>query len=145
MPLQAGAQRLAGVAPEAEPALRRAAAAAGRPASIVNIGTHAGVRPKGSSIPYAASKAALHHVTKLLALSLGAQAQAPARPQIATTKVEDFDRFLHVFSTKGAVKRKEHGSKGATVFRDLPSGRKPRCLTQKLHFRQRGRDRNGPH
>jgi NAD(P)-dependent dehydrogenase (short-subunit alcohol dehydrogenase family) len=56
---------------EAEPALRRAAAAAGRPASIVNIGTHAGVRPKGASIPYAVAKAGLHHATRLLALSLG--------------------------------------------------------------------------
>jgi hypothetical protein len=37
---------------------------------------------------------------------------------LATTTVEDFDRFLNVFSTKGAEKRKEHGSKGATVFRD---------------------------
>jgi hypothetical protein len=37
---------------------------------------------------------------------------------LATTKVEDVDRFLRVFSTKGAEKRKEHGSKGAMVFRD---------------------------
>ena len=37
---------------------------------------------------------------------------------LATTTVEDFDRFLRVFSTKGAEKRKQHGSKGATVFRD---------------------------
>jgi hypothetical protein len=37
---------------------------------------------------------------------------------LATTQVEDFDRFLEIFGTKGAVKRKEHGSKGATVFRD---------------------------
>ena len=37
---------------------------------------------------------------------------------LATTKVEDFDRFLKVFSTKGAEKRKQHGSRGATVFRD---------------------------
>ncbi len=37
---------------------------------------------------------------------------------LATTKVEDFDRFLEVFSTKGAEKRKQHGSKGAAVFRD---------------------------
>jgi hypothetical protein len=37
---------------------------------------------------------------------------------LATTKVEDFDRFLKVFSTKGAEKRKQHGSKGALVFRD---------------------------
>jgi hypothetical protein len=37
---------------------------------------------------------------------------------LATTKVEDFDRFLNIFSTKGAEKRKQHGSKGCTVFRD---------------------------
>jgi hypothetical protein len=37
---------------------------------------------------------------------------------LATTKVEHFDRFLKTFSTKGAQKRKEHGSKGSTVFRD---------------------------
>ena len=37
---------------------------------------------------------------------------------LATTKVEDIDRFLEVFASKGAVKRAEHGSKGSTVFRD---------------------------
>jgi hypothetical protein len=37
---------------------------------------------------------------------------------LATTQVEDFDRFLDVFSTKGAEKRQEHGSKGALIFRD---------------------------
>lgn len=37
---------------------------------------------------------------------------------LATTKVEDFDRFLRIFSTTGAEKRKQHGSKGATVYRD---------------------------
>jgi hypothetical protein len=37
---------------------------------------------------------------------------------LATAKVADFDQFLNTFSTKGAEKRKEHGSKGAQVFRD---------------------------
>jgi hypothetical protein len=37
---------------------------------------------------------------------------------LATAKVEDFDRFWNTFSTKGAAKRKEHGSKGAQVLRD---------------------------
>ena len=37
---------------------------------------------------------------------------------LATTKVEDLGRFLKVFSTKGTDKRKQHGSKGAAVFRD---------------------------
>jgi hypothetical protein len=37
---------------------------------------------------------------------------------LSTAKVDDFDRFLETFSTKGAEKRKEHGSKGSRVFRD---------------------------
>ena len=37
---------------------------------------------------------------------------------LATTKVENYERFIEIFSTKGADKRKQHGSKGATVFRD---------------------------
>jgi NAD(P)-dependent dehydrogenase (short-subunit alcohol dehydrogenase family) len=54
---------------EACPALR-AAARRGRAGCVVNISSHAGIRPKGASIPYAATKAALNHVTRLLALSL---------------------------------------------------------------------------
>ncbi|MFE2426011.1 SDR family NAD(P)-dependent oxidoreductase [Streptomyces sp. NPDC059373] len=49
------------------PALREAPGGG----AIVNITSHAGVRPKGSSIPYAAGKAALNHVTRLLAAALG--------------------------------------------------------------------------
>ena len=37
---------------------------------------------------------------------------------LATTTVEDFDRFMKVFSNEGAEKRKQHGSKGAMIFRD---------------------------
>ena len=37
---------------------------------------------------------------------------------LATTKVEDVDHFLKIFSTKGAEKRKQHGCKGSTVYRD---------------------------
>jgi hypothetical protein len=37
---------------------------------------------------------------------------------LATTTVEDVDRFLQVFATKGADKRARHGSRGSTVFRD---------------------------
>ncbi|WMD21492.1 SDR family oxidoreductase [Achromobacter seleniivolatilans] len=54
---------------EAEPALRESAKR-GRPGCVVNVSSHAGVRPKGASIPYAATKAALNHVTRLLAVSL---------------------------------------------------------------------------
>ena len=37
---------------------------------------------------------------------------------LATTTVEDLDRFVEIYSTAGAEKRKLHGSKGSTVFRD---------------------------
>jgi hypothetical protein len=37
---------------------------------------------------------------------------------LATTRVEDLDRWLNIFSTTSAEKRKQHGSKGSTVFRD---------------------------
>jgi hypothetical protein len=37
---------------------------------------------------------------------------------LATSKVEDFDRWMKIFSTTSAEKRKQHGSKGSTVFRD---------------------------
>jgi ketoreductase RED2 len=50
----------------AEQALRAAA-----PGCVVNVASLAGVRPVGSSIPYAASKAALTHTTALLAKALG--------------------------------------------------------------------------
>ena len=38
---------------------------------VVNVTSLAGQRPQGSSIPYAASKAALNHITVLLANALG--------------------------------------------------------------------------
>ncbi|MGC1419174.1 MAG: SDR family oxidoreductase [Acidimicrobiales bacterium] len=39
--------------------------------SIVNVSSAAGMRPTGSSIPYAASKAAVNHMTALLAKVVG--------------------------------------------------------------------------
>jgi hypothetical protein len=37
---------------------------------------------------------------------------------LATSKVEDFDRWWGVFTTTTNEKRKQHGSKGAHAFRD---------------------------
>jgi quinol monooxygenase YgiN len=37
---------------------------------------------------------------------------------LVTTQVEDLDRFIDVFSTKGSEKRAEHGCTGVLLFRD---------------------------
>ena len=86
---------------EAESALRRAQGC------IVNIGTHAGVRPKGSSIPYAASKAALHHVTKLLALALApdVRVNAVAPGLVETPMTASWPDMLETWNTRSPMKR----------------------------------------
>jgi ketoreductase RED2 len=56
----------------AVPALQEAGGA------VVNVSSVAGLRPTGSSIPYAASKAALNHLTVLLAKVLGPRVRVNA-------------------------------------------------------------------
>jgi ketoreductase RED2 len=56
----------------AMPALREAHG------SVVNVASVAGVRPVGSSIPYASSKAALNHLTVLLAKVVGPEVRVNA-------------------------------------------------------------------
>ena len=81
----------------AEQALREAA-----PGCVVNVTSLAGIRPLGSSIPYAASKAALNHTTRLLAAALGpdvrVNAVAPGlvdTPWTATPDWDDVRSFVH--------------------------------------------------
>jgi NAD(P)-dependent dehydrogenase (short-subunit alcohol dehydrogenase family) len=91
---------------EAETALRKSAQQ-GRPASIVNIGTHAAVRPKGASIPYAAAKAALHHTTRLLALALGPdiRVNCVAPGLVETPMTADWEAAYELWNTRSPMKR----------------------------------------
>lgn len=92
---------------EAEAALRESAKQEGRPASIINIGTHAAVRPKGSSIPYAAAKAALHHATRLLALTLGPaiRVNCVAPGLVDTPMSTGWEAAYELWNTKSPMKR----------------------------------------
>ena len=86
---------------EAEPALRQAKG------SIVNIGTHSGVRPKGASIPYATAKAGLHHVTRLLALALGPdiRVNAVAPGLVDTPMAAGWPEATELWNTKSPMRR----------------------------------------
>ena len=56
---------------------------------------------------------------------------------LATTKVEDFDRWWSVFTTTSLEKRKQHGSKGSQTFRDPMS--RAGCGCSSTGMRRAGR------
>lgn len=91
---------------EAEPALREAARR-GRPGSVINISSHAGVRPKGASIPYSATKAALNHMTRLLALSLGPDIRVNgiAPGLVDTPLTADWTQAQDLWKTRAPMRR----------------------------------------
>jgi ketoreductase RED2 len=85
----------------AMPALREAKG------SVVNVSSVAGIRPTGSSIPYAASKAALNHMTVLLAKVVGPEVRvnAVAPGLIDTPWTEDWDFVREVVQQVTPLKR----------------------------------------
>ena len=86
--------------------LRESARRNGR-ACVINISSHAGVRPKGGSIPYAATKAALNHVTRLLARSLGPEIRvnAVAPGLVDTPLTADWIEAQAVWKAQSPMKR----------------------------------------
>lgn len=91
---------------EAEKALRYSTTS-DNPSSIINISSHAGVRPKGASIPYSASKSALNHMTKLLALSLSPDIRinAIAPGLVDTPMTENWVEAHKLWKDKSPMKR----------------------------------------
>ncbi|MGJ5749265.1 NAD(P)-dependent dehydrogenase (short-subunit alcohol dehydrogenase family) [Streptomyces puniciscabiei] len=85
------------------PALRESPAGG----SIVNVTSHAGVRPKGASVPYAASKAALNHVTRLLAAALapGVRVNAVAPGLVDTPMTKDWTQAHELWHERAPMRR----------------------------------------
>jgi len=75
--------------------------------SIINITSLAGVRAAGSSIPYAASKAALNHLTRLMAKALGpdVRVNAIAPGLVDTPWTEDWDAIRAGVSQMAPMRR----------------------------------------
>jgi ketoreductase RED2 len=75
--------------------------------SVVNVTSVAGLRPTGSSIPYAASKAALNHMTVLLAkvVGPGVRVNAVAPGLIDTPWTADWDVVRAAVEQTAPLKR----------------------------------------
>ncbi|TCC56202.1 SDR family oxidoreductase [Kribbella pittospori] len=88
---------------------------------VVNVTSHAGVRPKGSSIAYAASKAALNHVTKLLAAALGpdVRVNAVAPGLVDTPLTASWTEAQELWKTSSPMRRAAQPSDVADLISSL--------------------------
>ncbi|MEC8010858.1 MAG: SDR family oxidoreductase [Pseudomonadota bacterium] len=75
--------------------------------SILNISSHAGVFAKGASIPYAVSKSALNHLTKLLAKTFGPKVRvnAVAPGLIDTPLTKSWVEVQKIWKTNSTLQR----------------------------------------
>ncbi len=92
--------------------------------SVVNVTSIAGLRPTGSSIPYASSKAALNHQTVLLAKALGPEVRvnAVAPGLIDTPWTADWDLVRQAVTEVAPLKRSGRPGDVAPVVVALATG-----------------------
>ena len=89
--------------------------------SVVNVSSIAGVRPTGSCIPYATSKAALNHLTELLANVSGPEVRvnAVAPGLVRTPWTDDWDPIHDAMQTLAPLGRSGTPAEIASVIVDL--------------------------
>lgn len=85
--------------------------------AVVNVSSIAGLRPTGSSIPYAASKAALNHLTVLLAKVVGPEVRvnAVAPGLVDTPWTKDWGEIRDLVGALAPLKRSGRPSDVADV------------------------------
>jgi ketoreductase RED2 len=91
--------------------------------SVVNVTSVAGVRPTGSSIPYAMSKAALNHMTALLANVVGpdVRVNAVAPGLVRTPWTQDWGPLHDAMKTQNPLGRSAEADDIAQVILDVAS------------------------
>jgi ketoreductase RED2 len=91
--------------------------------SVVNVTSVAGVRPTGSSIPYAMSKAALNHMTALLANVVGPEVRvnAVAPGLVRTPWTADWAVLHDAMKTQNPLGRSAEAGDIAQVILDVAS------------------------
>lgn len=89
--------------------------------SVVNVTSIAGVRPTGSSIPYAMSKAALNHMTALLANVVGPEVRvnAVAPGLVRTPWTEDWGPLHDAMHARAPLGRSAEPDDIAEVIVDV--------------------------
>ena len=106
---------------------------------VVNVSSLAGVRPTGSSIPYAASKAALNHLTRLLANVVGPEVRvnAVAPGLVDTPWTADWDTVREAVRGMAPLQRSGTPEDVAEVVATLVRSTKARITSGRLRRRAR--------
>lgn len=93
--------------------------------AVVNVTSIAGIRPTGSSVPYAVSKAALNHLTLLLANVAGPQVRvnAVAPGLVRTPWTKDWGPIHDMMKDRSALGRSAEPGDIAQVILDVATAR----------------------